>query len=154
MSDNTMLFREFFNTEEKDAIWKEASAMKEDLVFLAILLERTKKSSQFSYEIYPKVNRCCFRLLKKLWEEKYQYFRDEIQEMLFEWYTVKKFVLSLNEEGPRMPYEKEIALLQYFKDVYNLDVCDYVGDFIGCSHSCTSVLRILGPMYKDNGITF
>lgn len=129
--------RKFLNDDEMDKIYIEAHHLKEDIEFFTMYAKRNKKS-KFNFDIIPDTVGSGSKLLKYLYHNCYIYFKDELSIMLTEISVVQKLADTLNRSLDVMHYDEEEMkeICAYFQKQYNINLPEYISDFIGCSYTC------------------
>lgn len=127
--------------EEKDAIIEEANQLKEDYQYLSLMVERNKKVSNLKFDLVPTPVGGGSNLMRELWRGYYKYDVADVRKMLTDHYVAKKLILSLNDDdAPQFTAADAVEIVDYFK-MWEINLRDYIGDFIGCSHSCERVAK-------------
>ena len=145
--NKTDIYR-FLSNEERENLYTQADKLKADLTFFEMYLARNKISN-FSFEIIPVLSFQSGNLMKKLYMDSYTYLRDKFHEMLFEIEIVKKLAWQLSEQGEVKYSEPDIKdIYKYFKDLHEVDLVEYIGDFIGCSHTTEAACKKLKEVIR------
>ena len=147
MRENTLL--KYLSKEEKEKyIYSQMHLLREDLVFLKMLVNRNTKSI-FGYDIIP--NRgMCRNFLRELYLQYYYCNNEESDILLTEYEVVKKMFYiidnnEINDEEKTMIKE----IYNYFSDHYEMNISNYVDDFIGCSRGCCCASSIVENIVND-----
>ncbi len=139
----------FLSSEEKQKVFRESCELKEDYIYLQIMIDRNKTSS-FAFELIPNKS----KLLQTLWNNYYKTSLDDLNVMLTEYMVAKKFIEGMYNELLESPeiksLEAKFEVFRYFQNIWELDLTNYVGDFIGCSMGCTETMKKLCKLNKEH----
>lgn len=123
-----------------DDFYKESKLLKEDMAFFKMYTDRNKKSD-FRFVLIP-CQQGAYKAFRDIFEA--YSLSDTFLEDAFAVYTVMKDII-LDVYDQNMKYTsgeiREFAL--YLKSDFNLNLEDYVGDFVGCSHGIVFTNKLL-----------
>jgi len=143
--------KKYLTQDEKEEMYSQMHLFREDMVFLKVLIKRSK-SSMFDFDIIPRTNMCT-KFIRDLFMQ-YYYFGnmdDGADIFITEFEVVKKmFHIIDNEEINDDVIEMVKEVYTYFKSNFEIDIIKYIGDFIGCSLGCTGVNRIISKIVTEN----
>ena len=125
--------------EQRETIYKEARDLKEDIIYLSIMLERNKKSN-FSFRISP-FSGMKTRFLPFLWNNMYKKDLEDFYVMLTDFHVAEMLFDSLYNDDNCFVITRsdEETIVKHFLERREMDLSEYVGDFIGCSRGCSHV---------------
>lgn len=69
--------------------------------------------------------------------------------MVLEYFVVRKLMFSINDGLKDFANSGISDLYEYFKVNYNMNLEDYVSDFIGCDRGCTFVREVLNDFSEN-----
>ena len=109
------------------------------------MVERNKTVSNLKFNLVPVPVGGCGNLMEELWSGYYKYDVSDVRKMLTDHYVAKKLILSLNDDLPKFSSKEAIEIVDYFK-MWEINLADYVGDFIDCSYRCEEVATIINEL--------
>lgn len=132
-----------------DIYYQKLNALKEDVEFFTLYMKRNKKSD-FNFDIRISYS-CSFKAFNDIWK-KYDYYQKNLETAFSEFIVLKSIIEDLyNETG--IYTDTEIReFIEYFQKYNETHICDYIGDFIGCSRGITDVERQLSIIMERSNI--
>lgn len=119
-----------------DIYYQKLNALKEDVEFFTLYMKRNKKSD-FNFNIRISYS-CSFRAFNDIWK-KYDYYQKNLEKAFSEFIMVKNIIEDIYN-GTDIYTDTEIReFIEYFQRYDETHICDYVGDFIGCSRGIANV---------------
>lgn len=151
------LIEKYISREEKLNIWEESRNLESDLNFLNEFAERIKKSKFIDYIISPTIKgNINGSFLEKLMKDiRTSYDNKYIEYRLKLFYVTKNmFDLLRNNLENEDLLNDFITLWNYYNDAWAFDLLNEIGSFIGCSHECRGIYKVLNKklMDSDNGL--
>ena len=127
-------------SEEKDNIVEETKKLRSDCVFLKEMVIRMKTVSSFTFDLAPREVNGSSKLLKRLWFDYYHCNIEDVRTMIVDHYVAKELIKALHAEWYyRFNPECAKEIITYFDTHWDINLADYVGDFINCSHGCEKI---------------
>ena len=137
--------------QKGDNFYKTANDLQEDLTFLHLLVKRNRKSP-FCFDVIP--HKSCMDyhfwhdLFKKSWGGHTEL--DYVRKMLCDYYIAYNFFESIQGETVNSDVKWTFEVMQlayeYFKNLHNIDLKDYVGSFVNCSHTCEEIIKAINEL--------
>lgn len=128
-----------------DIYYQKLNALKEDVEFFTLYMKRNKKSD-FNFDIRISYS-CSFRAFNDIWK-KYDYYQKNLEKAFSEFIMVKNIIEDIYN-GTGIYTDTEIReFIEYFQRYDETHICDYVGDFIGCSRGIANVEDQLNTILK------
>lgn len=128
-----------------DIYYQKLNALKEDVEFFTLYMKRNKKSD-FNFDIRISYS-CSFRAFNDIWE-KYDYYQKNLEKAFSEFIMLKNIIEDMYN-GTGIFTDAEIRdFIEYFQKYDETHICDYVGDFIGCSRGIANVEEQLNTILK------
>lgn len=128
-----------------DIYYQKLNALKEDVEFFTLYMKRNKKSD-FNFNIRISYS-CSFRAFNDIWK-KYDYYQKNLEKAFSEFIMVKNIIEDIYN-GTDIYTDTEIReFIEYFQRYDETHICDYVGDFIGCSRGIANVEDQLNTILK------
>ena len=145
---NKINVHKFLTNEEIEQLHTKADYLKADLTFFEMYLERNKMSN-FCFEVVPVPSNRIGKLMKRLYTESYTYMRNELHQMLCEVEIAKAIAWQLSGREESGYADDDIKnAYKYFREMHEIDLLEYIGDFIGCSSTteaaCKKLKEIVG----------
>ena len=125
--------------KEKDTFYEVVRDLKEDLEFFNLYIKRNKKSN-FNFEIsFSKGMNTKF--LNYLYTKSYGYHLDELEKIYIEYLVATHFFSTLYEREDEVVYTDDLLkrIYNHFENLHEMNLEDYVSDFIGCSRGAMDV---------------
>ena len=127
----------------KEDYYKKLRALESDINFFSMYMERNKKSDfRFDLRISHEGS---FKAFDVIWR-KYGYHKDEIETAFSEYMLLRLIICDVYDETNIFTADEILTFIMYFERYEDTLVNDYVGDFIGCSHACHSVMDKINKM--------
>jgi len=134
---------------EQTTLHEEARDLCEDLMFFKLYMNRNKKSNfEFNVSISKGMAN---KFLEKLWVSFYgrRAVEKEVLELVTAYKVVKLLMVLLNNETNNMLSNVQIKSVVDHFAYCEIKLSDYVGDFVGCSQACTSVIKKLKAIESE-----
>lgn len=137
----------FLRSDEYSTLYEKANLLKEDIEFFTLFMKRNSCSG-FSFGLSIRKG-MCVNLIDDLYSSYYRYNLDELSVMLTEYYVAKRLIENLgNGDGELFSRSTQKEIVKYFKKNHDIDLVDYVDDFIGCSMGCSIVQEKLSKLQE------
>lgn len=128
-----------------DIYYQKLNALKEDVEFFTLYMKRNKKSD-FNFDIRISYS-CSFRAFNDIWK-KYDYYQKNLEKAFSEFIMLKNIIEDMYN-GTGIFTDAEIRdFIEYFQKYDETHICDYVGDFVGCSRGIANVEEQLNTILK------
>lgn len=128
-----------------DKYYKELNMLKSDVEFFNLFMRREKKSK---FEFTVKVG-CgsSNKAFEGLWK-RYGFSSSYLENVYVEFELIKMLINQIYDETGPLEEDKIPDLIYYFEQYDDLNVEDYVGDFIGCSRGICDVIENIKKLRK------
>ena len=138
--------------------YKELNALISDAQFFEMYMKReTKSSFQFSVAITQSCSLKAFEDLRKTWG-RYKTDDETLESVFDDFLCLKRLINDLysdNDEQCKLTKTEIETLVHYFEKYRELDLTNYVSDFIGCSRGCTFVIDKIYKIREElDGINY
>lgn len=120
--------------------------LREDLTFFNLYIKRNKKS-EFNFNISFSKGMCS-NFLDDLYKKSYGCQISELESIYRDYLIVKHFFKTLEESEDEIVYtDMDLKEIYYhFLNLHEIDLKDYISDFIGCSRMCNKVSKNLNAL--------
>lgn len=128
-----------------DKYYEELNMLKSDVEFFNLFMRREKKSK---FEFTVKVG-CgsSNKAFEGLWK-RYGFSSSYLENVYVEFELIKMLINQIYDETGPLEEDKIPDLIYYFEQYDDLNVEDYVGDFIGCSRGICDVIENIKKLRK------
>ena len=128
-----------------DKYYEELNMLKSDVEFFNLFMRREKKSK---FEFTVKVG-CgsSNKAFEGLWK-RYGFSSSYLENVYVEFELIKMLINQIYDETGPLEEDKISDLIYYFEQYDDLNVEDYVGDFIGCSRGICDVIENIKKLRK------
>lgn len=128
-----------------DKYYEELNMLKSDVEFFNLFMKREKKSKfEFTVKVgYGSSNKA----FEGLWK-RYGFSSSYLENVYVEFELIKMLINQIYDETGPLEEDKISDLIYYFEQYDDLNVEDYVGDFIGCSRGICDVIESIKKLRK------
>lgn len=127
-----------------DDYYEKLGLLQSDLEFFRMYMRREKKSEfSFDVKIIPYGGRNAFDDIWETFARNISYLEDAFAIFV----VLRAFVVDVKEDGDRLSFETKKNFACYFKEMLELDITDYIGDFVGCSYAITEVKETIRKQF-------
>lgn len=132
-----------------DTYYQKLNALKEDVEFFTLYMKRNKKSD-FDFNIRVSYS-YSFRAFNDIWK-KYDYYQKNLETAFSEFIVLKNIIEDLYNGNDIYTDSEIMEFIEYFQKYDETHICDYIGDFVGCSRVIADVERQLNIIIEKSGI--
>lgn len=131
-----------------DDYYEEFRLLKSDMEFFNMYIQRNKQSN-FSFILIP-TQFSYYKPFKDVYEA-FALGEGYLEEVYFIYTVLKSIILDVYNETNKISNDviKEFNL--FMKHDLELDMCDYVSGFVGCSHGTQGTLKRIYDILHDGG---
>lgn len=139
------------DSNQKSGFYETANDLQEDLEFLHLLVKRNRKSP-FCFDVIPHKSCMDYHFWHDLFKKSYCGHTEDayVRKMLCDYYIAHNFFESIQGETvnseEKWTFEVMQLTYEYFKNMHSIDLKDYVGSFINCSHTCEEVIKAINEL--------
>lgn len=128
-----------------DKYYEELNMLKSDVEFFNLFMRRDKKSKfKFTVKVGCGSSNKTF---EGLWK-RYGFSSSYLENVYVEFELIKMLINQIYDETGPLEEDKISDLIYYFEQYDDLNVEDYVGDFIGCSRGICDVIENIKKLRK------
>lgn len=153
MAQMETVLRNFIGTHIGwESFYNEFRLLESDFNFFTLFMKREAKSS-FNFEV--RITRgMSNKVFEDLWNSYGRYGDSSTLETVYALFcALKLIIVELNSDGRKLEDKVIKEMVTYVERYGDIKVSNYVGDFVGCSHSCIYVSKalteIMGEEVKD-----
>lgn len=130
---------DLLSQDERSDFYSEADKLKDDIHFFKAYMRRNK-TSMANFNVNISIG-LCRQFLSDIWDN-YGYVddTDTIQQVYLDYLLAKKAMAYIADKTDK---DVIIKICKYFKETHEMNLADYVGDFIGCSRGCMDACKYI-----------
>ena len=128
----------------------ELNTLKDDLKFFQMFIRRNQNSKRFGFRIIP-IEFPFTMSLPDIYKAT-GFYDENLEDTYAIFIVLKAIILDLYKETNIYTNEEINRFNAFLRNDYGLEMKDYIGDFVGCSHGCGGVaVKLMTILGEDIG---
>ncbi len=124
------------NLVGNDEYYEKFYSLKSDVEFFNLYMQRNRKS-EFMFKVHVELQGS-YRAFDDIWSQ-YSQSMNYLENAFAVFWLLKAIIEDIDAGKETYTVEEIRDFIEYFEEYLALNITDYVGDFIGCSHSGAAV---------------